>query len=103
MISSCDLTSPVCSNCPHAVDVHEPTGYCDDCKVCEPDEVALYCDNCARFFAYYAFDLTPQGKKLKALERELEFLQKAGDWDAVAAAFARYNESNKAALLRYSE
>jgi len=35
-----DLTAPLCSNCPHAVDAHESTGYCDDCKVCEPDEVA---------------------------------------------------------------
>jgi len=40
--ASDDLTVPVCSNCPHAVDAHEPTGYCEDCKVCEPDEVASY-------------------------------------------------------------
>jgi len=86
--------TPKCSVC----------GSRDDCEdFTISDVTALYCDKCARFFAYYAFDLTPQGKKLKALERELELLQKAGDWDAVAAAFARYNESNKAALLRYSE
>ena len=86
--------TPKCSVC-------GPRDDCEDFTI--SDVTALYCDKCRRFFAYYASDLTPYGRKLKAFEREVELLQKAGDWDAVAAAFARYNESNKAALLRYSE
>jgi len=36
-------SDPLCSNCPHVVDAHEPTGCCDDCKVCEPEEAASDC------------------------------------------------------------